>query len=361
MLKLKLDFEVTLPAVSEAFSQTIGTTHLLPFEGGRAVAFGWGTNPGRPHGGPSGYWLAELSRDGGVARVLPEGMTHEVQGLIAPQNPEAYLQAFQLGARFGILLTPEALLLFDSVQAEPVRIAIAGHFSGLGELAHSGNVADSHYQVVHCGPGAGNRVPVVLASPTSRGAGRCVALLEIDVDAGMARWLHTLSDGSPRHPQGEDYAGFDKEPGMTANMAQLNSQATIPIIQDCAWLGQEYLVYAAGYNKNYSRFGAPLSVLTRNHVDLSVLEPVFRAADPSLVHIAASLDRVIVSPLHKSGVRKGKQTIVTLADREEHAITPPRGYAGHQVLAYNAGHYWLAPRPMGYNGVPVTMQVCKEA
>lgn len=360
MIKLKLDFEVTLPAVSDAFSQTVGTTHLLAFDGGRAVALGWGTNPGLLHAGPTGYWLAELTREGATTRVLPEAMTHNVQGLVARQNPEAFLQAFQLGGRFGILLTPEALLLFDSVQAEPARIAIEGHFSGLGELAHGSHAADSHYEVVHCGTGSGNCLPVVLASPTGRGAGRCLALLEIDAGARTARWLHTFPDGSPRTLQGEAYAGFDISPGNTASLAQIDAQAAIPIVHDCAWLGREYLVYTAGHNKNYNRFGAPLSVLTRNHVDLSLLEPVFHAADPSFARIAASLDRLIVSPLNKTGQRKGKQTVVTLADREEHAITPPRGYAGHQVLAFNAGHYWMAPRAMGYNGVPVTMQVCVQ-
>ena len=360
MLKLKIDFEVTLPAVSDAFSQSIGTTHLLPFEGGRAVVFGWGTNPGLPHAGPSGYWLAELTRDGATTRVLPEAMTHNVERLVAQQNPEAYLQAFQLGARFGILLAPEALLLFDHLQAEPARIAIEGHFSGLGELAHSSHASDSHYEVVHCGPGTGNCVPVVLASPTSRGAGRSLALLEIDPDAKTARWRHTLPEGGPRTLQGDDYSAFDRNAGSTASLAQIDSRAAIPIVNDCAWLGQEYLVYTAGFNKNYNRFGAPLSVLTRNHVNLSVMEPVFQAADASLARIGASLDRLVLSPLNKTGPRKGKQTLVTLADRQEHAITPPRGYTGHQVLACDAGYYWMAPQAMGYNRVPVTMQVCRE-
>ncbi len=78
-----------------------------------------------------------------------------------------------------------------------------------------------------------------------------------------------------------------------------------------------------------------------------MLAPVFHAGEPSHGDIAASLDRLIVSPLHKSGPRKGKQTVVTLADGQEHPVTPPRGYAGHQVLACNAGHYWLAPMPQG--------------
>lgn len=361
MLKLKLDFEVTLPAVSDAFNQSVVTSHILPFKDGRAIVFGWGSNSGQTVPFPHGYWLAELTRDGATTRVLPEALTHGGEGLLVPPQSGVFLQSFLLGERFGILLTPEALLLFDGIHAEPQRIAISGHFSGLGELAHSSHAADSHYEVVHCGFGDDRRIPVVLAAPTSRGAGRHLALLEIDAEAKSARWLHTQSDGSPRSLAGADYAGFDAKLGATATLSQIDQQSAAPLVYDCAWTGQDYLVYAAGYSKNYNRFGMPLSVLTRNSVDLGVLAPVFHAGEPSHGDIAASLDRLIVSPLHKSGPRKGKQTVVTLADGQEHPVTPPRGYAGHQVLACNAGHYWLAPMPRGYNRAPFALQVCREA
>ncbi len=132
MLKLKLDFEVTLPAISDTFDQGVGTSHILPFKDGRAIAFGWGSKSGQTLAFPHGYWLAELTRDGATTRVLPETLTHGGEGLLVPPQSGVFLQAFLLGERFGILLTPEALLLFDGIHAEPQRIAISGPLLGPG-------------------------------------------------------------------------------------------------------------------------------------------------------------------------------------------------------------------------------------
>jgi hypothetical protein len=310
--------------------------------------------------GPHGYWLAEVTRQGVSTHVLPTEWTHSNEGLLAPRDLEVPLQAFQLGKQFGLLLSPEALLLFSNIQDDPIRIPIDHHFSGLGELAHPSHTADSYYQAVHCGYGRAGVVPVILSAPTGRGAGRHLALLEVDPSVGHARWVHTGSDGGPRTLDPTDYAGFDRS-GMRETLSQMDPQVLFPIVSDCGWLDKHWLVYAAGHVKNLVRFGIPIGVLTRNLFDLSLLEPVFRPSEQSYGTICASLDRLIVSPLRKNGPHKGKQTIFTFGDAQEHAITLPRGCTKHQVLDYAAGNFWLAPQAMNYNRMPVTLSACRES
>jgi hypothetical protein len=132
-------------------------------------------------------------------------------------------------------------------------------------------------------------------------------------------------------------------------------------VSDCGWIDRHWLIYAAGYDKNLVRHGLPLGVLTRNLVDLSLAEAVFRPSEQSYGTICASLDRLIVSPLRQSGPHKGKQTIYTFTDAQEHAVTPPRGHAKHQVLDHAGGHYWLAPMALGYLDSPLTLLACRQA
>jgi hypothetical protein len=358
MIKLTIDFQVTL-ALPDAFTPMVGISKIMAFGNERAIAFGWGTQLGVRAGDTSEYWLTAVSREGVVTRTLLPAWTHGNEGLLAPRRPDVPPQAFRLGGRFGLLISPEALLLFDSIEDPPARIAIDLHFSGLGEQAHARHAADSYYQVVHCGSGSDGIVPVVLSAPTGRGAGRHLALLEIDAESRQARWLHTRIDGSPRTLDSRDYAGFDAS-GMLKNMAQIDPQMVHPVVTDCAWLDKRWLVYAAGHDKNLVRFGIPIGVLTRNQLDLSLLDPLFRPSEQSYVTICASLDRLIVSPLNKSGPHKGKQTIVILADGQEHAITLPRGCATHQLLDHDAGCYWLAPMPTTSNRLPMTLTACQQ-
>ena len=195
MIKLSIDFQATLD-LGHAFSGITSMTRLMPFENGRAVAFGWATVPNNSQMRHQ-YWLAELTREGVSVRVLSPQLTHSNDGLLAPLDNDAYLKPFKFGEQFGVLLSSEALLLFSGIHDEPVRIPIENHFSGLGVLAHPTHTAESHYQVMHCGSGTGDCVPVIFAAPGDRGAGRCLSLLKIDTQAGRARWLHTAVDGSP--------------------------------------------------------------------------------------------------------------------------------------------------------------------
>lgn len=133
-----------------------------------------------------------------------------------------------------------------------------------------------------------------------------------------------------------------------------------PLIYDCAWIDNHWYLYAAGYHGNYNRFGIPLGVLTRNFVDLTLLEPVFKPKEQSFGQVCASLDRMIVSPLRSNGLHKGKQTMFLFGEDDENALTLPRGYSKFHVQEYCAGHYWLTPNAMGYNSMPITIAACKE-
>ncbi|MBS1197518.1 MAG: hypothetical protein H6R18_1303 [Proteobacteria bacterium] len=361
--KLSLDFQMNFD-VSAAFSRGCGMTKIIPFANGRAVAFGWGTHSGNYQEGPHQYWLAEIGREGASERILPVEMTHRTNGLMAPLTGKHYLQAFKFGEQFGLLLSTEAVLLFSSIHDEPVTIPIENHFSMLGEPRHHSHLHDSYFAPTHCGNASGCLVPVVLSAPTEgAGSGRHACLLEIDQVAGRARWLHTLPDGTPHTTVIDDYV-----PSHTGSQApggiRLDSTGHLvydlpPLVYDCAWVDNHWYLYVAGYNKNYIRFGIPLGVLSRNLVDLSILESVFKAQEQSFGHICASLDRLIVSPLRANGPHKGKQTVFTFDDREEHSLTPPRGYTKYHVQEYFSGYYWLTPEELNYNRMPVKIVACK--
>lgn len=363
MITLSLDFQTDVD-VGSAFSGVCGTTRLIPFENGRAVVFGWGTYSGNYQAGPHQYWLAEVGREGASHRLLPVEMTHRTEGLMAPAA-DSYVQAFKLGEKFGLLLSTERVLLFAGIHDDPVTIPIANHFSVLGEPAHRLHRHDSYFTPVHCGNAAGDCVPVVLSDPKGWGRhGRHVCLLEIDQAAGSARWLHTQPDGSPRTTVLEEYLPLHSDvAGLAPGDARIDRDGRFvhdlpPLIYDCAWIDRHWYLYLAGYQDNYSRFGIPLGVLTRNFVDLTLLEPVFKPQEQSFGHICASLERMIVSPLRANGPHKGKQTIFVFEDGEEHPLALPRGYSKYQVEEYFAGHYWLTPAAMGHNRMPLTIVAC---
>lgn len=365
--KLTLDFQMNLD-VSAAFSGISSVTKLIPFENGRAVAFGWGTQSGNHQNAPHyQYWLAEIRRESVSHRILPAELTHPSEGLMAPPSDDCYLQAFKLGEKFGLLLSTEAVLLFSGIHDEPVLIPIENHFSVLGEPWHPSHRHDSYYTPTHCGNATDNFVPVVLSAPKGReNCGHHVCLLEIDQDAVSAKWLHALADGSPRTTVLEEYVQFhSKADSLPPGGTRINSNGKMvrdlpPVIYDCAWVDNHWYLYVAGYNGNYNRFGIPLGVLTRNFVDLTLLEPVFKPQEQSFGQICASLDRMIVSPLRLNGPHKGKQTMFVFGEADERALALPRGYGKFHVQEYFAGHYWLTPNARGYNSTPITVAACKE-
>lgn len=364
MIKLSLDFQINLD-VGPAFSGVCGITRLIPFENGRAVVFGWGTYSGNYQAGPHQYWFAEVRREGVSQRLLPLEMTHRPEGLMAPLAADSYVQAFKLGEKFGLLLSTERVLLFAGIHDDPVTIPIGNHFSALGEPSHPLHPHDSYFTPVHCGNAAGSCVPVILSDPSGRGrGGRHVCLLEIDQANQSARWLHTQPDGSPRTTVLEEYLPFHSDAAaLPPGGARINRNGGLehdlpPLIYDCAWIDRHWYLYLAGWVDNYVRFGIPLGILTRNFVDLSLLEPVFKPPEQSFGHICASLDRMIISPLRANGQRKGKQTVFMFGDGDEHALTLPRGLGKFQVAEHCAGHYWLLPAAMEYNRMPLTLAAC---
>jgi hypothetical protein len=177
---------------------------------------------------------------------------------------------------------------------------------------------------------------------------RHLCLLEIDEQAGKAKWLHTQADGGPRCTTIVEYLPFSRY--AAANRP--------PILYDGAWLDKCWYLFVAGFDSVYQRAGVSPSVLTRNSIDMSLRDKVFQPVDESLAQICASMDRMIVSPYRKNGSRKGKQSIYDFKEAVEHELSMPRGYTKFSLLEYYDKSYWLTTNAMGYNGMRFEVVAC---
>ncbi|WMW81701.1 hypothetical protein RF679_05325 [Undibacterium cyanobacteriorum] len=365
MIKLKLAFQTTLD-VSKDFNGLTSLTKLIPFKNGRAIAFGWGINERIPES-KFQYWLAELTIEGQVTRVLQRELTHRKE-LLSGLNDDNQVQAFKFGEQFGLLLSTEIILLFSSISDEPVVIPIQNHFSFLGQPRFDSHVKDSYYVPTHCGNSDEGVVPVVIRHPKEHDchAGRYLALLRIDEDLKSASWVEVDADGSPKRTNIEDYRKFPMEHGhggihiATERGKTYYRKDLPPVISECARIDNEWYVYAAGYDPSFIRYGIPLGTLTKNDDALAITELIVRPLEQCYGTICASLDRVIFSPLRANGARKGKQSIFTLSDEIDYPISMPRGFAKYQVQEYLNGLYWLTPMQMGYNRMPTQIAACVE-
>ncbi|MFZ6819777.1 hypothetical protein [Undibacterium sp. Ji22W] len=366
MIKLKLAFQTTLD-VSKDFIGLTCLTKLIPIENGRVIAFGWGINERIPDASYQ-YWLAELTNEGQVTRILPRELTHR-QELLSALNDDNQVQAFKFGDHFGLLLSTEIILLFSNISEDPTVIPIQNHFSFLGQTRHDSNAKDSYYVPTHCGNSDGELIPVVIRHPKEHHsrAGRYLGLFRIDDNLQSASWVDVAADGSPRRTNVDDYRKFPMEGGhggihlVTELGKTYRRQDLPPVISECARIRNQWYVYAAAYNPTFIRYGIPLGTLTKNNDELAITELIIRPEEQCYSTICASLDRVIFSPLRANGARKGKQSIFTIVDEIDHPITLPRGFAKHQVQEYLNGLYWLTPLQMGYNSMPVQIAACVEA
>ena len=359
MLKLKHEFTVELE-LAQLFPGTGCPTKLIPYSNARAILFGWGSQ----HNAPlleEQYWFAEINHGRVTKRNLPMALTEHLNELagrrvIGFTASEMKFQAFKLGEGVGLLLGTELIHYFASIHDEPKLITISNPFSTLEERKYPSLKFDCHYFPTHCGNPSGNLVPVVL-SKDSKSEGRHACLLEIDPGLGRAEWLHKRADGHPHATLLNEYQPYGTsitEGGLSLSGTGL-AHGNPPLLTDCAFIDGNWHLYAAGYNRLYMRDGISPAVLTRNAVDLSMLEALFLAKEASLARICASLDRAIITPYRKNGPHKGKQTIYLYQDRQEHDLTLPRGYTKHSIEEYYAGDYWLLPDRLGYSCDSVTL------
>lgn len=366
MTKLKIEFAAELP-VKKSLGDIACMTALLPCAGQRAIAFGWVRLSGSAPLSNEVYWVADVRREGVTQRMLPESLTERLVELTGRQQGTAgsymWIHAFRLGEGFGLLLGTQEVHLFQTIHDEPTVIVIENGFFDLRAPEYVTWRGDRHYFPMHCGHSGGHTVPVVLSSPSDRaGQGRCASLLEIDTQAHRARWLLTGADGAPRGISFADYGPLLAKQGQTGALQFTEQEMTWdkpPLILDCAWMDNHWQLYIGGKSRAYHRFGLAPSVLSRNLPDLSLQGTVFEAREESFGRICASLDRMIVTPLRKNGPGKGKQTIYSFGDGEEHTLTLPRGYSKHSLVEYFDGCYWLLPIPWGYAHTPLV--ACTEA
>ncbi|MFZ6745264.1 hypothetical protein ACO0LC_18730 [Undibacterium sp. JH2W] len=362
MIKLKYNFQVELNLGKE-FSGINSMTKLMSFANSKAIAFGWKKNR-ESSASELNYWLAEITREGIRYRILPAEIIQQfklvISGSLHEDSTRTQIQAFKFGEAFGLLLGSEYIYLLDDIDASPQLLKIENHFRLFSAPKYNSFKKDSHFMPVHCGNPSGNLLPVVFSSPEDSGnGGRHVCLLEIDEQSKQAKWLSTQELGIPRSTKFNDYKPYSKTGTGGARLTNNSINMDLPpLIHDCAWIDEYWHLFVAGYNPVYQRDGVSPSILTRNHVDLSLHAPVFQPVDESLAHICASLDRVIVSPFFSSGQRKGKQSIYVLNEGMEYELTLPRGYSKFAVQEYCDGVYWLTPGKLGFNSMPFNVVAC---
>ncbi len=363
MIKLTEQYSVEL-GMQDLLSRSSTMTRFMPFRNGRAVVFGWGGNEGVYGEGSQLYWLAEITRDGVSRKVLPFEITAHFNDIISrpttgggSQYAGQYIRAFKLGEKFGLLLASNIVYLFSDIDAQPQEIEIANNFSAHSAKKHESFKEHDHFTPEYCGNASGRFVPVIFSSPQdNKGNGRHVSLLEIDEAQGTAQWLHTRPDGSPRTTQLADY-----EPYCGAGLGSALSFGSPPVLYDCAWVDNHWLIYAAGFSHVYQRYGMSPSVLTRNSADLALLGTVYDPGDAVFGRIASSLDRLLIHPLSKNGVRKGKASVYTFGDKTEHEVKLPKGCANFVIEEHDDGCYWLIPARIGWGNPPYRIVACREA
>lgn len=362
MIQLKLDLVADLN-LGEGVLGITSLEKLIPAGAGRAWAFGWGTI----QDGKRQHWIAEIDNGAVSHKILPYEMTH-CQGLLSEQSKAHAVVAFKLGAQLGVLLGSEAILLFAKITDEPIVIRIENHFGPMGEPRHETHLEDSYYQPTHCGNASEGLVPVVLRHPLENGdRGRYIGLLEINQSTKSARWLNTLPDGAPRTTRLEDYLQFPlSEIHGGLRLVKENGKSIFrhdlpPVITDCSWFDGQWHLYAGGYSGVPIRYGLPLGVLTRHDAELKMTDLVVRPTEQCFGQICASLDRVIITPLRKNGLRKGKQSIYLLQDDIDYPVKLPKGFTKYHIQEYFEGQYWLTPNAAGYNGLPTQVVACSAS
>jgi hypothetical protein len=339
-LKLKLEFAVDLP-IQRSPDDIVSMTALMPLPNAQAIAFGWV----KASGEPDAYWLADIRPEGVTHRFLPPDVMERLIALTNRPSDSSgnYTQvlAFRLGDGVGLLFGTHEVLYYRNIHAEPTRIEIANGFPG--------------YHPLRCGHAVGNRVPVVLSwAGSDRGTGRHASLLEIDTVSESAHWLFLDESNAPLATRATDYGQHFADPPV-GHLRRDGSLMYAPQILDCAWQTDQWLIYAGGFSAAYHRHGLAPSLLSAHRADLSMTHAVFEAPEHSFGRICASGNRMILTPLHKNGLRKGKQAICSISDGELVTPTLPRGHAGYHVVEYFDGLYWLLPNPWGYGSKSLTI------
>lgn len=353
-------FELSSFVVQSDFESSI--YRILPMGSGRAVLFGYGYLPIKFSPGSVDsevrirYFLAEVRSGSCKYRELPADLHARFRNTIgyvqgSTQNQRGTIKAFKLGDRFGLLVGSAFVQVFDSFDAEPKTIPIANGFGHLAQPKHP-KWQPWHYLPVRCGYGTSDEIPVIFAPAGRAGgdesSGRAVALLNINVEAGTARFDNLNADGRPPQTQFEDYRRFyhDDKAGMAMSLGQMSGGPLSPVLSDCAWDGEHLFAYAAGFGAYKKPYGVSPTVCTKNRRDLSIIEPLFEpeASSHCFGYFAGSLDRVLLHSMVKTSPRKGKPSVGSFKNRVEEIMQMPRGYADWSPIDYFDGDWWLIPR-----------------
>lgn len=343
MIKLTPRFTATLD-LSASFDGVAALRRLIPLPGGRAIAFGWGTSRAGDCFTPT-CWLAEIDPHGVSLRVLPHELSEQIAQLLRRPPRQTHgggdgIVAFRYGEGVGLLIASSVVHLYADVHAQPRVIQVENHFGDFGSPPYSTWTRDNYFAPETCGHAVDGVVPVVFSEHDDRHA-LYACRLEIDDAAGQARWRGLDPDGAPRSIVGDQYPRSEDGECRHRLVNGTLVPDYRPQIHACAWTGQEWYLYLAGYHHFHTRFGASPACLTRNTPDLDVREIVYQPQEPSLASICASQDRLVVTPLRKGGPRKGKQSVYLFEQGAEMPLGLPRGCANFVLEDHADGIYWL--------------------
>ena len=293
---------------------------LHAFADGRAVllvgAFDWSLQRIQ-------HWFVQVTQAGVTACLVPDPVTARFDDLKQQQQGAARwsVRSFQLGARLGLLLSDKWIYLFDDIHQEPLSLRIENPFA-MAPSYRSSHVPISFDPVI-CGVSSGNTVPVIFRHPDeSRDYACFLSLLEIDIEAGQARWLSKSAAGQPIP------LVFRPRPVVNQSPSNIGTY-----LEHVAWTGSECLAYSIGSNERplYHGMGTDYSVLLRcNGVgeDVSLIR---EEGESVYGRILSSMDKVLLTPMFKS-VRKGKQSFYDLKQQTSVPIELPRGYAAYRIF-----------------------------
>lgn len=319
---------------------------FLPFAEGRGVA--------AFRNAEDGFWLLEVGTPRGVVmRTIAPEIVNELKHYVRgdddqrPGFPSTFL-VFKFGERVGLLARDKKIYLFDDIAAEPVVIDIAMELPQVA-LPYGANYRMSYY-AASCGNSATTAIPVIFVHPNDRSDyPGYMALLEIDIDGRTASW-HTHDGNLPQPVIFGEHRHVSDERGLEGS-----------IIHDAAWTGDKLLIFSIGARPQYFRARMSYSILLDTDVNAKSPHEIYECDESVFGKICASLDKVILTPLYKTGPRKGKQSLFDMKKKAEEAINIPRRHTKCTVLDIGDYYAWMTPDaipPAIYKPGPMRFMRC---
>jgi hypothetical protein len=336
-MNLRLDARWKLQPLMEASGHSDGTVLAVhPLAEGRAVIH-LITREGI-FGDPLHHLLV-LEESGHRSLEMPSSLKEriaELEHLPAHQGVFVGPLTFQVHGKIGLLLLDRYVWLLDPDEAEPtVELEVE-------PLARRVNRhGSSPFRPCRCGLTLDGRVPVIFRHPDGRDEfTNYLSLLEIDSAARQARWSLRDDEGKPVYVRYRVNPNFDGGPEYGEYLGT--------ILGDVICMGDRLRIFSLGNATHYGRTGMSYTTVLETKLDGS--EPrVLREVDESCFGgFSSDGQRVVLTPLFKSGGRKGKPALLDLATGHETSIAV-RGLAKHEPFSATASSIWLAG-PSSRNG-----------